>query len=155
MTGLREGPPLRTGDLFLARLLSRRPYRWSVFTVLFLTATASLYYRVGLGGSVQVLPWYGAVLSLYFLALAAGSRDARCRAAHVAFGMLVALVFSREMLESQARLVGALEVAACLVTLAALSSLARDRTFLSRGAVLESETNQTSEDEASRHTRGD
>ncbi len=142
-----ERAPLGSGDLFLARLLSKRPYRWTVFTVLFLTATASLYYRVGLGGSLQVLPWYGAVLSLYFLALALGSRDARCRAAHAAFGALVACVFTRGLLAGQARLVGVIEVAACLVTLSALSSLARDAAFLARGAVLRSETNRTTSQE--------
>lgn len=139
-----HGAPLGSGDLFLSRILSKRAYRWTVFTVLFLTAAASLYYRVGLGGSIQVLPWYGAVLSLYFLALAIGSREGRCRAAHAAFGVLVACVFTRGMLAGQARLVGAIEVAAALVTLAALSSLARDETFLSRGAVLESDANRTS-----------
>src|SRR3970040_555969 len=112
-----ERSPMGTGDLFLARLLSRRPYRWTVFTVLFLTATASLYYRVGRGGPLQVLPWYGAVLSLYFLALAAGSREARCRAAHAAFGVLVACVFTRGILAGPARLIGAIGVASCLVTL--------------------------------------
>lgn len=139
-----ESAPLRSGDLFLARLLSKRPYRWTVFTVLFLTATASLYYRVGLGGSIQVLPWYGALLSLYFLALAAGSRESRCRVAHAAFGVLIACVFTRGILAGHARLVGAIEVASSLVTLTVLSSLARDATFLSRGAVLESDSNRTS-----------
>lgn len=142
----QEKVSLGPGDLFLARLLSKRPYRWTVFTVLFLTATASLYYRVGLGGTIQVLPWYGAILSLYFLALAAGSREARSRVALAAFGVLIVCVFTRGMLSGQARLVGAIEVAAALVTLAALSSLARDETFLARGAVLESDVNRTSPD---------
>lgn len=127
------------GDRFLARLLGNRSYRWTIYGFLFLNATASLYYRVGMGGSVQVLPWYVSVLSLYFLGMAVKSVDGRVRAAHAGFGLLVAAAFTRELVRPYARAVGLIEVAASLLVLAALVSLAGDERFLRAGAVLESD----------------
>lgn len=156
MTG--PGPPPnalspRAGDLFLARLLAKRSFRWTVTWVLFLNAAGTLYYRVGLGRSLQVLPWYGAPLSLYFLALAIGSRDSRCRVAHGAFGVLVAAVFTRDLFAGWTRAMGLIEVAASLLTLAALSSLARDGRLLDQGAVLESDPSRPSGDETAHDAR--
>ena len=135
------GPPSPTGhgDLFLARLLGNRHYRWTIYVFLFLTATVSLYYRVGMGGSVQVLPWYVSLMALYFLGMALKSRYGRSRIAHISFAILVSTAFTRELLRPHARVVGVVEVTASLLALAALLSLGKDAAFLQSGAVLESD----------------
>ena len=137
---------LRPGDMNLARLLVRRPYRWTIYTVFFLTATASLYYRVGLGRTDQALPSYGAFLSIYGVGMAFASRDIRCRIVYSCFGVLVAAAFTRWLFAEHARAVGLVEVAACLMLLAALMSLSRDERFLSKGAVLQSGPSDHQED---------
>jgi hypothetical protein len=126
------------GDIFLARLLTSGHYRWTIYVVLFLNAAISLYYRVGQGGSLQVLPWYGALLAIYFVGLACASRDRRCRAVHLAFAVLVAAAFTRGFFQAHARIVGAVEVATSLVLLAMLINLNGDEAFRREGAVLES-----------------
>lgn len=132
---------LRAGDLYLARLLGRRSFRWTLFAALFLTATASLYLRVGLGRSEQALPWYGGLLAAYGFGMAAASRDPRCRLAYASFGLLVALTFSRALLAGHARAAGAVEVACSLMALAAMMSLSRDVAFRSKAAMLLSPPN--------------
>jgi hypothetical protein len=141
------------GDRFLARVLRSRSYRWTIYGFLFLNATASLYYRVGMGGSVQVLPWYASVLSLFFLGMAVKSVNGRARVAHTSFSILVVAAFTRDLLRPYARVVGLVEVAACLLVLAALMSLARDARFLRAGAVLESDKQTTQEDPGSENKR--
>jgi len=136
----RLEPPVnsRHGDIFLARLLTSGHYRWTIYVVLFLNAAISLYYRVGQGSSLQVLPWYGALLAIYFVGLAGASRDRRCRAVHLAFAVLVAAAFTRGFFQAHARIVGAVEVATSLVLLAMLINLNGDEVFRREGAVLES-----------------
>ena len=121
---------LSHGDLSLARLLSKPPYRRSLYTFFALTATASLYFRVWLGRPEQVLPWYGVALSLYGFGMALVSRDLRCRIVYVAFGVLIAAAFTRTTLEGWTRAVGLIEVLACVALLASMVSLARDGRFL-------------------------
>jgi len=130
----------RPGDLLLARLLARPAYRWTLYVAFFLTATATLYLRVGEGRTEQVLPWYGVFLSIYGFGMAAASSDGRCRTAYVAFGLLVAAAFSRDLLAAHARWVGVVEVACCLVLLVFLSRLARDPSFMAGTAMLEFES---------------
>ena len=133
---------MRSGDLLLARLLAKRPFRMTLYATFALTAAGALLYRVIMGRGLQVLPWPGALLSLYFLGMAVASTDVRCRAAHVSFAVLVAATFTRGFLLPYARAVGAVEVVSCLVLLALLWSLHRDAGFMARGAVLESRTPQ-------------
>ncbi len=139
------GPGL--GDLFLARLLSRRVPRRALQIVLFLTAAGSLYYRVGLGNGLQVLPWWGGLPALYFLWLVFQSTDTRCRVAYAAFSLLMAAAFNRGLLPEHARLVGAVEVAGCLVLMSALFRLGRDRGFIAM-AVLRSARRKDDPDRA-------
>lgn len=129
---------LSHADRYLARIVSRRPYRWTLYAVLFLTAAASLYLRVGMGLGEQALPWYAALLSVYGFVMGAASRDRRCRVAYLSFGVLVASVFTRDLLAGWPRAMGSIEVACSLAALAALAALARDRRFLEKAAVLES-----------------
>lgn len=131
-------PDLSHPDRYLARVVSKRPYRWTLYAILFLTATASLYLRVGMGLAVQALPWYAALLSIYGVVMGLASRDIRCRIAYFSFGMLVASVFTRDLLAGWPRAMGVLEVACSVTTLAALAALARDRAFLEKAAMLDS-----------------
>ncbi len=139
------------GDIFLARLLTSRHYRWTIYAVLFLNAVISLYYRVGQGGSLQVLPWYGSLLAIYFVGLACASRDGRCRAVHLAFAVLVAAAFTRGFFQAHARIVGVVEVATSLLLLAMLMNLNIDEAFRREGAVLESPTSGHEPDGTDNH----
>lgn len=130
------------GDLYLARLVQKRPYRWTLYAVFLITATAALTWRVVLGRTDQILPWYGALLSLYGFGMALASRDARSRTVYAAFGLLVAVAFTRELMGGHARLIGLIEVATCLAILGCLGSLAGDAGFPGGSAVLESGTSQ-------------
>ncbi|HET9481728.1 MAG TPA: hypothetical protein VFP98_08230, partial [Candidatus Polarisedimenticolia bacterium] len=130
--------PLRAGDIYLARLLARAPYRWTLYAAFLLTGAAALYLRVVLGRADQALPWFLGLLGAYGFVMAVLSADLRCRLAYFFFGLLVALAFSRGPLAGQARLAGVLEVVSCLLILAMLASLARDDAFRRRAAVLES-----------------
>ncbi|HEY3174217.1 MAG TPA: hypothetical protein VGK94_00490 [Candidatus Polarisedimenticolia bacterium] len=124
---------LSHGDRYLARLLSKPPYRRSLYTIFVLSATADLYFRVWLGRSEQALPWYGALLSVYGLVVAPACRDRRCRAVYLAFSVLIAALFTRRLLAEWTRPVGVLEVLCCVVLVVCLASLARDAEFLAVG----------------------
>ena len=142
---------LSAADLYLARLAARPPYRWTIYTVFFLTATASLYLRVTQGRSAQLLPGYAALLSLYGFVMAAVARDARSRVVYACFGILVAAAFTRTWTSQWTRAVGLVEVAACLMLLAAFMSLSRDDAFRSRGAVLQSNASSHRSDQEDPH----
>ena len=115
-----------------------RHTRWTIYAVLSLNAVIGLYYRVGQGSSLQVLPWYGALLAVYFVGLACASRDWRCRAGHLAFAILVTAAFTRGFFQAHARIVGGVEVTTSLLLLAILVILNGDAAFRPAGAVLES-----------------
>lgn len=139
-------------DLYLARLAAKPVYRWTIYTVFSLTAIASLYERVGLARTYQVLPWYGSILGLYGAGMALVARDNRCRIVYGCFGLLVVTAFSRSLLAGWTRVVGSVEVAACLALLGAFVSLSGDEGLARRGAVLRSDpseqrTNQEESDE--------
>lgn len=130
--------PPRPGDLYLARLLSKPPYRYTLYAVFALTGVAALYLRAILGRSEQVLPWYLAPLAIYGFVMAALSAGARPRVVYLGFGALVAMAFGRQLYPAQARLGGLVEAGLCLLILAVLASLSRDAAFLRGAAVLES-----------------
>src|SRR5262245_26748632 len=110
-------------DLYLIRLAAKTPYRWTIYTVFALTATASLYQRVALGRADQVLPWHGSVLALYGLVMACLARDLRCRTVYFCFGLLVAAAFTRQLLAGWIRWVGTAEIGACLLLVACFARL--------------------------------
>ena len=125
-------------DLYLYRLAARPPYRWTIYTVLFLAATASLYLRVLEGRADQALPSYVGLLALYGLGMAVVARDNRCRIIYFCFGLLVAAAFTRGPLAAWTRAIGALEAAACFVVLAAFIGISRDGGVRRKTAVLQS-----------------
>lgn len=129
---------LKAGDRFLARLLSRSGFRWIVQAAVGANAVAALWLRVVQGRAEQVLPWQGALLSLYAFAMAAACSDRRATAGWGAFGALILAAFTRGLTGSFGRMVGVVEVAGCLVLLGVLRALSRDERFLRRAAVLES-----------------
>src|SRR5678815_3143490 len=125
-------------DLYLYRLAASPPYRRTIYTVFTLTAILALCFRVGLGRTEQVLPWYASLLSLYGFGMAVFARDLRCRLVYACFGLLVAAAFTRGIASGWTRVVGLLEVAACLVSLAMFARLSREYGVEWSDAVLES-----------------
>ena len=129
------------GDLFLARLLARPALRWMLFAVFLATAMASVYLRVVMASTIQVLPWYGVFLSLYGFTMAFVARDFRSRMVYIAFGLLIAASFSRVFLAVHTRTVGVVEVVSSLLILLGLVALGRDERFVNMAAMLKSTTN--------------
>ena len=144
---MRRMHRLNTADLYLARLAARPPYRWTIYIVFFITATASLYLRVVQGRPDQVLPWYGGVLAVYGFGMAAAASDMRCRVVYACFGLLIAAAFSRAWLTGWTRAVGVVEVASALTLLAAFASLSRQVGVGGKRAVLESDAPQNHDDQ--------
>lgn len=126
------------GDLYLARLLARPAIRWTLFAVFLSTSVASVYLRVVMASTIQVLPWYGVFLSLYGFTMAFVARDFRCRTVYIAFGILIAASFSRAFFAVHTRTVGVVEVASSLLILLGLVALGRDERFVGMAAMLES-----------------
>jgi len=132
-----QTPEAKPGDVYLARLLARPALRAMLYIVFTSTALASLYLRVIAGNAIQILPWYGVLLSLYGFATMFRASDFRCRVVYASFGALVAATFSRGVLSDHTRTVGGVEVVASLLILAGLVSLSRDPKFMAL-AVLQS-----------------
>ncbi len=128
------------GDVLLFQMVSRRAWRAVLLALLALIAAASLYLRVWLGRPGGVLPWWGAILGLYGLAMIVVSRDRRSRTAWGALSLLAMASFARALPAGpvdNVRLRGAIEAAAALTLAAMLVSLSRDR-GMGENAVLES-----------------
>lgn len=142
-------PEYGAGDSVLARLLSRAGLRRTIFAALIGTILASLYLRVGLGRSDQVLPVWGAAISVYGLLMVFLSRDLRSRCSWLSLAVLVAIAFARGLLPDRPRLLGACEAGAAVALIAALVSLSRDPRFL-ENAVLGSGTTATTPRDAAK-----
>ncbi len=121
----------------LVRLVSKPPYRWTLYVV-FMLAAAAAFVRASGGHSVQVLPAWGALFGLYGAWMALISRDLRCRLIYASFGVVVALAFGRGLVAGWIRPASILEVLCCIALVLSAAALSRDDEMKRRGAVLES-----------------